>query len=118
MKTKTPIVNVPPRFALRLALALFVVVALGISVWLFSTPALVRADPLGQSAQPEASNGLRFEQERREEHQREYVREHSDPSGNVRPEAYVKGIEHVRRMKVAPYIGAKPLGEATATPTN
>ena len=115
MKTKTPIVNVPLRFALRLALALFVVVALGISVWLFSTPALVRADPLGQSAQ---SNGLGSEQERREEHQREYVREHSDPSGNVRPEAYVKGIEHVRRMKVAPYIGAKPLGEATATPTN
>jgi hypothetical protein len=114
MKTKTHIVNVPPRFALRLALAVFVVVALGISVWLFSTPALVRAGPLGQSAQ---SNGLRFEQERREQDQREYVREHSDPSGNVRPEAYVKGIEHVRRMKVAPYIGAKPLGEATPTPT-
>jgi hypothetical protein len=115
MKTKTLIVNLPLRFALRLALALFVVVALGISVWLSSMPALVRADPLGQSAQ---SNGLRSEQERREEHQREYIREHSDPSGKVRPEAYLKGIEHVRGMKVAPYIGAKPLGQATPTPTN
>jgi hypothetical protein len=118
MKIKIPIVNVPLRFALQLAITLFVVVAIGISVWLFSRPGLVRADPLTQSARPEESEGLRFEQEQREQHQREYIREHSDPSGKVRPEAYVKGIEHVRGMKVAPYIGAKPLGNATPTPTN
>lgn len=118
MKIKTPIVNVPPRFALRLALALFVVVALATLVWLFFKPPLLRAGPLGQSAQPPESEGLRSEQELREQHQREYIREHSDPSGKVRPEAYRKGMEHVRGMKVAPYIGAKPLGEATPTPTN
>jgi hypothetical protein len=118
MKIRIPIVNVPLRFVLRPAITLFVVVAIGISVWLFSRLGLVRADPVAQWAQPEESEGLRLEQERREQRQREYIREHSDPSGNVRPEAYVKGIEHVRGMKIAPYIGAKPLGEATPTPAN
>ena len=115
MKTKTPFVNVSRRFALRLALTLFVGVALGISGWLVSTSAQVRADSLNKS-QGNVSKGLQFERERREEEQQQYLREHSDPSGKVRPEAYVKGIEHVRRMKVAPYIGAKPIGETTPTP--
>jgi hypothetical protein len=59
------------------------------------------------------SQGLRNEQEIRKKRQQEYIREHSDPSGKVRPDAYVKGMEHVRQMKVAPQIGAKPVGEET-----
>lgn len=62
------------------------------------------------------NNGLRNEKKFREQRQKEYVRQHSDSSGKVRPEAYLKGIEHVRQMKVAPYIGAKPLGESPAKP--
>lgn len=115
---KIPIANVPLQSVLRLTLALFVFVALATLVWLFFKPPLLRAGPLGQSVQPGGSDGPGFEQELREQHQREYIREHSDPSGKVRPEAYRKGIEHVRDMKVAPYIGAKPLGEATSTATN
>jgi len=81
-------------------------------------PAVVRADPTaGASAQPASSQGLRNEQEERHKRQQEYIREHSDSSGKVRPGAYAKGIEHVRQMKIAPYIGAKPLGEASPTST-
>lgn len=83
----------------------------------FVTPSLVRADPPGGSVGPESSEGLKTEQELRKQQQQEYVREHSDPSGKVRPDAYVKGIEHARHMKVAPFIGAKPIGESSPAST-
>jgi len=81
------------------------------------TPSAVRADPTNTSVRPGTPEGLQNEQEERQKEQKEFMREHSDPSGNIRPDAYRKGIEHVRHMKVAPYIGAKPLGEASPTVT-
>ncbi len=68
------------------------------------------ADPVA-TGQPQ---GLRNEQEIRKKQQQEYTRQHSDPSGKVRPDAYIKGIEHARQMKVAPYIGAPPPGETSS----
>ena len=80
-----------------------------------STPTIVRADPSAEAGRPEASDGLKNEQQERKEEQQEYIREHSDASGKMHSDAYVKGMEHVHHMKVAPYIGAKPLGEASPT---
>ena len=94
----------------------FILVA-AFAALVFSMPTVVRADPIGESVRPEASEGLRNEQEEREKEQKEYIREHSDASGKVHPEDYVKGIEHARHMKVATHIGAKPLGEASPAPT-
>jgi hypothetical protein len=78
--------------------------------------ALLGSVALADSAATGQPEGLRNEQQLRKQRQQEYTREHSDPSGKVRPDAYVKGIEHARQMKVAPYIGARPLGEASPVP--
>jgi hypothetical protein len=99
--------------------------------WRAVTAALVIAAPLlayqhlgarlafaQTSAATAASGGLEKEQELRKKQQEKYVREHSDPSGKVPSGAYIKGMEHVRQMKVAPHIGAKPLGESPANSTN
>jgi len=96
---------------------IFIVVAAFVAFMLLA-PAGVRANPtVSAAAQPAPSQGLQNEQEQRHKRQQEYIREHSDRSGKVHPDAYSKGIEHVRQMKVAPYIGAKPLGEASPTST-
>ena len=97
----------------RLRLVIFATSA----VLTFVTPSLIRADPPGDSARPDSSDGLKTKQELRKQRQQEYVREHSDPSGKVHPDAYVKGIEHARHMKVAPSIGAKPIGESSPAST-
>src|SRR5271169_3171800 len=95
----------------------FILVA-AFAALVFATPTAVRADPTAvTAARPAPSEGLENEQEERQKEQKEYIREHSDRSGKVDPHAYVKGIEHVHHMKVAPYIGAKPLGEASPTST-
>lgn len=93
------------------------ILVVAIAALVFSMPAVVRAEPAGESVQREASGGLENDEERREEEQQEYTREHSDASGKVNPKAYVKGIEHVRQMKVAPHIGAKPLSAASPAST-
>lgn len=77
--------------------------------------------PLGAGASAAATatpgaEGLRNEQQILKRRQKEYLREHSDSSGKVPKDAYVKGIEHVRQMKVAPYIGARPLASPTSVP--
>ncbi len=69
----------------------------------------------GASTATPGAEGLRNEQQILKQRKQEYLREHSDPSGKVPRGAYVKGIEHVRQMKVAPYIGARPLGQASPT---
>jgi hypothetical protein len=69
---------------------------------------------LADSSPSPSAQGLRDEEQLRKKHQQEYIRRHSTPSGKpAGSEAYIKGMEHVRRMKVAPSIGAQPLGEAT-----
>ena len=94
------------------------ILAAAFAALLFAMPPAVRADPSAvTAARPEPSEGLENEQEERQKQQKEYIREHSDRSGKVDPHAYVKGIEHVHHMKVAPYIGAKPLGETSPTST-
>jgi hypothetical protein len=35
-------------------------------------------------------------------------REHSDPSGHVRPELWNEGVAHMKRMKVVSHIGPVP----------
>src|SRR5579875_1697657 len=91
----------------RPAVTLLVAVLLAPSGW------AAAADSSAASASPQ---GLRNEQEILRKRQKEYVREHSNPAGKVPTDAYLKGIEHVRKMKVAPYIGARHLGEATPVP--
>jgi hypothetical protein len=97
------------------SLRLELIVVAAFAALVCSTPTIVRADPTAEAGRPEASEGLKNEQQERKEEQQEYIREHSDASGKMHPDAYVKGMEHVRHMKVAPYIGAKPLGEASPT---
>jgi hypothetical protein len=69
-----------------------------------------------RAAATPAPKGLQNEQEILKKQQQEYNREHTNASGKLPADAYVKGIEHVRQMKVAPYIGAKPLGGASPKP--
>jgi hypothetical protein len=93
------------------ALALFAAPFLGSVASADAAPPATLAAPVA----PGAPTGLRDEQRLRMQHQQEFLREHSDASGKIHPDAYVKGMEHARHMKVAPYIGAKPLGEASRT---
>jgi hypothetical protein len=100
--------------------------------WRAVTAALVIAAPLlayqhlsaspafaqTSAAATASSGGLEKEEQLRKKEQQKYVREHSDPSGKVPSGAYIQGMEHVRQMKVAPHIGAKPLGETPAVSTN
>src|SRR5260370_112893 len=41
------------------------------------------------------------QQERREQRLQEFLREHSDPSGQPRPDLWLKGIQDTKQMKVA-----------------
>lgn len=47
-----------------------------------------------------------------------FLKEHTDASGKLRPDLWRKGVEHQQHMKVAPYIGAKPLGSAAHSTNN
>jgi len=68
------------------------------------------------AAQPQATSaaphGLEDEQRLREQHEKQFRREHSDASGCYRPDLLPKGVEHTQRMKVAPSIGASPTPSA------
>lgn len=70
---------------------------------------------LAQSAEPSAqsspaaqgkSHGLLGEQKMRQLQRKEFLREHSDSTGQVRPDLELKGIQHMHQMKVAPSLGA------------
>ena len=50
--------------------------------------------------------------------QKQFLDEHKDASGNLRPDLWRAGVEQQKQMKVAPYIGAKPLGQATTSKNN
>src|SRR5262245_46120064 len=47
------------------------------------------------------ARGLENDQERREEREREFIKEHTDASGRARPDLWRKGIEDYKRMKIA-----------------
>lgn len=44
--------------------------------------------------------------DRRELRQQEFLREHTDPSGQVRPDLWRRGVEDLMKMKAAP--GTRP----------
>ena len=52
----------------------------------------------------------------------QFLEQHMDSQGRVRPDLEQKGIEHVRQMKTAPSIGAKmattPASASSSTPKN
>ncbi len=50
--------------------------------------------------------------------QKQSLKEHTDASGQVRPDLWRIGVEQQQHMKVAPYIGAKPLGSTTTSKNN
>ncbi len=83
--------------------------------------ALICAAPRAVAAQPPAAavgspRGLENEQELRKKHQEEFLKQHSDASGKVRPDLWRKGVQQQKQMQVAPYIGAKPAVSASPTP--
>jgi photosystem II stability/assembly factor-like uncharacterized protein len=61
--------------------------------------------PSAWGAPQEGSYGVKEEQQRHEALKAKYVREHSDPSGRIRPDLWRKGMKHVARMPTAPHIG-------------
>jgi hypothetical protein len=74
---------------------------------------LAHAQSAGSSAEPGAAtpakaNGQAGWQQRRELQRKEYMRQHSDATGTVRPDLELKGVQHMHRMKVAPTIGSHP----------
>lgn len=52
----------------------------------------------------------------------QFLEQHMDSKGQVRPDLEQKGIEHVRQMKMAPSIGAKmataPASASSSAPKN
>lgn len=52
----------------------------------------------------------------------EFLQQHMDSKGQVRPDLEQKGIAHIRQMKTAPSIGAKmssaPASAASSVPNN
>lgn len=69
---------------------------------------------LGAPGAPGAPTGLRDEQRLREQQQKVFLRTHSDATGKPRPDLMSKGVERIKQMQVAPYIGALPPAPATA----
>ncbi len=74
---------------------------------------LAQAQSAGSSAEPGAAtpakaNGQAGWQQRRELQRKEYMRQHSDATGTVRPDLELKGVQHMHQMKVAPTIGSHP----------
>jgi hypothetical protein len=80
---------------------------------------LARAQSAGPSAGPSpttpgTAHGLLGEQRLREDQRKEYLRQHSDATGKVRPDLELKGIQHMHRMSVAPSVGAHPAAPSSA----
>jgi hypothetical protein len=74
---------------------------------------LAHAQSAGPSAEPGAvtpgeANGQTGWQQMRELERKEYLRQHSDATGTVRPDLELKGVQHMHQMKVAPTIGSHP----------
>ena len=63
----------------------------------------------------EQSGGLN-RKNRREKRQQEFLREHTDESGKVRPDLCQKGIEQLKEMKSAAGIDQAPSGDQRETP--
>jgi len=47
-----------------------------------------------------------------------FLHEHMDAKGQVRPDLEQKGLEHIRKMKTAPSIGAKVSSAPASAPTS
>ena len=85
----------------------------------------VWADDVAASASAASDSKLTMEQKTSREtmqrlqlKQKQFLDEHNDASGHLRPDLWRKGVEQQRQMKVAPYIGAKPLGSTTTSKNN
>jgi|GraSoi013_1_40cm_1032412.scaffolds.fasta_scaffold25074_3 hypothetical protein len=63
-----------------------------------SVPVTVGAQP---APEPETSRGLDVT-DRRERRQQEFLRDHTDSSGQVRPDLWQQGVEQLKQMKVVP----------------
>jgi hypothetical protein len=77
------------------------------------------AQSAGPSAEPSPTtpgkaHGLLGEQKLREAQQKEYLRQHSDATGKIRPDLEFKGVQHMHRMSVAPSVGAHPAAPSSA----
>jgi len=58
------------------------------------------------AATPGETNEQSGWQKLRELKREEYLRQHSDATGKVRPDLELQGVQHMHRMKVAPAIGS------------
>jgi len=76
------------------------------------------ADANLTSAQKTQVNHSRQVMKLREVQQQQFLKDHADASGNVSPEQWRKSVEQQQQMKVAPYIGAKPLGQTSKSQNN
>jgi hypothetical protein len=85
---------------------------------------LAFADPAAATSATSDSNLTEAQQTSREKmerlqlKQKQFLDEHEDASGKLRPDLWRKGVEQQKQMKVAPYIGAKPLGSTTTSKKN
>ncbi len=83
---------------------------------------LAHAQAAGPSAEPSPTtpgkaHGLLGEQTLRKFQRKEYLRQHSDATGKVRPDLELKGVQHMHQMKVAPSIGSHPAAPSAAPST-
>src|SRR5437899_1283466 len=82
-------------------------------VFAISPPVALLALGLGSLSTPSAWGApqdvgyeINQEQHGREKLKEKFIREHSGPSGQIRPDLWRKGMKHAARMSIAPHIGA------------
>ena len=71
-----------------------------------SIAAPVSHEPVSHEPAAAESDETIGEQPARELNRQKFLRDHSDPSGFVRPDLWRKGMEHARQMEVVRNIGA------------
>jgi hypothetical protein len=80
---------------------------------LFLTQGLLAQDSPALDTPPSASNGHGqglAKKDRREKRQKEFLDEHKDESGRVRPDLWQQGIEQSKQMKIAAGVPLAPSG--------
>ncbi len=92
------------------AATIFAVVAVGMQ-----RGQIVLAVASAQTPNDSNSNlNAQKEEQLRKLQEKEFIREHSDASGKLRPDLWRNGIEQQKKMQVAPYIGWHPPSESAA----
>ncbi len=80
--------------------------------WIWATAGLLITTALlavgGSSFAGDSSGSGSKWRHRRDEQQKQFLRDHSDASGKPRPDLWWEGVEQQKKLQVAPYIGWHP----------